>query len=399
MEDKPKLDVQTPKLDELEKGPWPSFVTEIKRAATKSAMARDLVRQVEQSYNDRVGHWKHGGLVGVRGYGSGIIGRYSGKAEQFPEVAQFHTVRVNQPAGWFYTTKALRELCDMWDRHGSGLTNMHGSTGDIIFLGTKTEELEPFFSELTQKGWDLGGSGSATRTPSCCVGPARCEMACYDTLALTQDLTMEYQDTIHRPAWPYKFKFKMSGCPNDCVSGIARADFTIIGMWRDAIRIDQAAIPEYLGFEGFDLRRDVLDKCPTKCIDWDGKKLSINDKECNHCMHCLNVMPKALRIGKETGATILLGAKAPIVEGALMSSVLVPFMKMEPPFTEVKDLVQRIWDFWEEFGNNRERVGELVTRVGLANFIEAIGLEPNPYMVMHPRENPYVFYDVDEAAE
>ncbi|MBI5178091.1 MAG: dissimilatory-type sulfite reductase subunit alpha [Nitrospinae bacterium] len=399
MEDKPKLDVPTPKLDELEKGPWPSFVTEIKRAATKSAMARDLVRQVEQSYNDRVGHWKHGGLVGVRGYGSGIIGRYSGKAEQFPEVAQFHTVRVNQPAGWFYTTKALRELCDMWDRHGSGLTNMHGSTGDIIFLGTKTEELEPFFTELTQKGWDLGGSGSATRTPSCCVGPARCEMACYDTLALTQDLTMEFQDTIHRPAWPYKFKFKMSGCPNDCVSGIARADFTIIGMWRDAIRIDQSAIPEYLGFEGFDLRRDVLDKCPTKCIEWDGKKLSINDKECNHCMHCLNVMPKALRIGKDTGATILLGAKAPIVEGALMSSVLVPFMKMEPPFTEVKDLVQRIWDFWEEFGNNRERVGELVTRVGLANFIEAIGLEPNPYMVMHPRENPYVFYDVDEAAE
>lgn len=396
MEKNPKVDLKTPNLDELEKGMWPSFVTEIKRAAQKSPMAKDLLAQVEQSYHDRMGHWKHGGLVGVRGYGSGIIGRYSAKADQFPAVAHFHTMRVIPPAGWFYTADALTELCDIWDEHGSGLTNMHGSTGDAILLGTNTDGLEPTFQRLANAGWDLGGSGSATRTPSCCVGPARCEASCYDTLAVTEEITREWQDTIHRPAWPYKFKFKMSGCPNDCVSGIARADFTIIGTWRDPIRIDQAAMQEYTKIEGFDVKRDVLDKCPSKCMNWDGKTMVINDRECVHCMHCINAMPKALRIGKDVGATILLGAKAPIVEGALMSSVLVPFMKMEPPFTEMKDLVQRIWDFWEEYGNNRERVGEMVNRVGLANFLDAIGLEPNPYMVMHPRENPYVFYDVEE---
>ncbi len=31
---------QTPLLDELEKGPFPSFVTEIKKAAAKNDMAR-----------------------------------------------------------------------------------------------------------------------------------------------------------------------------------------------------------------------------------------------------------------------------------------------------------------------------------------------------------------------
>ena len=35
----------TPKLDELEKGEWPSFVKEIKMAATKSPMAADLLGQ------------------------------------------------------------------------------------------------------------------------------------------------------------------------------------------------------------------------------------------------------------------------------------------------------------------------------------------------------------------
>ena len=153
--------------------------------------AADLLRQLEKSYEDKRGYWKHGGLVGVMGYGGGVIGRYSALPEEFPGVSHFHTVRVNQPSGWFYTTDTLREIMDIWEEHGSGLTNMHGSTGDMVLLGTRTEELEPIFRALTEKGWDLGGSGSDLRTPSCCVGPARCENACYDTLAMTYNLTQE----------------------------------------------------------------------------------------------------------------------------------------------------------------------------------------------------------------
>ena len=51
------------------------------------------------------------------------------------------------------------------------------------------------------------------RTPSCCVGQARCEWACYDTMALCDDLTHTYQDEMHRPPFPYKFKIKCSGLP------------------------------------------------------------------------------------------------------------------------------------------------------------------------------------------
>ena len=58
---------KTPKLDELTKGEWPSFVSEIKMAAEKSPMANDLLGQLERSYNEKIGHWKHGGIVGVMG--------------------------------------------------------------------------------------------------------------------------------------------------------------------------------------------------------------------------------------------------------------------------------------------------------------------------------------------
>jgi sulfite reductase alpha subunit len=383
---------KTPQLDELEKGPWPSFVKEIKKEAEKNPMAKDLLGQLERSYEEKIGHWKHGGIVGVLGYGGGVIGRYSDLPEDFPNVSHFHTLRVNQPAGWFYTSDALRTLCDIWEEHGSGLTNMHGSTGDIIFLGTRTEELEPIFEKLTKAGFDLGGSGSDVRTPSCCCGEARCEWACYDTMALTHHLTMHYQDELHRPAFPYKWKFKMSGCPNDCVASIARADMSIIGVWRDAIRMDNEAVTEYAK-SGMNIERDVVGNCPAKCMEWDGEKLKIDNKACRKCMHCINVMPKALRPGKDKGATILIGSKAPIVEGALLSSVLVPFIKLEPPYTELIELVDAIHDIWAEEGKNRERVGEFIQRVGLGNFLEAIGVEPVPEMVAHPRENPYVFYE------
>jgi sulfite reductase alpha subunit len=388
MADLPK----TPLLDELESGPFPSFVSEIKRAAEKNDMAKDLLGQLEQSYREKIGHWKHGGIVGVMGYGGGVIGRYSDLPEEWPNISHFHTMRINHPSGWFYTSKSLREICNIWEKHGSGLTNMHGSTGDIILLGTTTDHLEPVFEELGKIDFDIGGSGSDLRTPSCCCGQARCEWACYDTMALTYDLTMHYQDELHRPAFPYKFKFKMSGCPNDCVASIARSDMSIIGTWRDSIQIDQDAVREYAD-KGMDIRSDVVGNCPAKCMEFDGKELHIENSYCVRCMHCINVMPKALRPGKDKGATVLLGSKAPIVEGAMLSSVLIPFWKLEPPYSDLKEIVDNIWDVWCEEGKARERVGEFIQRVGMGNFLDAIGLEPVAEMVAHPRENPYVFYE------
>jgi sulfite reductase alpha subunit len=389
--------VDTPLLDELEKGAWPSFVTEIKKEADRP-MVQDLMGVLERSYKERIGHWKHGGLVGVMGYGGGVIGRYCDLQEEFPEVAEFHTMRVNQPAAWFYTSDALRKLCDVWDKHGSGITNMHGSTGDIIFLGCKTEELEPTFAALTEAGFDLGGSGSAMRTPSCCVGPARCEWSCYDTLDACYDVTQSFQDEVHRPMFPYKYKFKFAGCPNDCVASIARADMSIIGTWKDDIQVDQKEVQAYAK-NGTDVDNEICRLCPSGCMRWDGKKLEIDDAECVKCMHCINVMPKALKPGKERGATVLVGSKAPIIGGALLSAVLVPFLEMKAPYEDLKELTEAIWELWSEHGKNRERVGEFIQRIGLGNFLDQIGLEPVPEMIAHPRTNPYVFFEEELEEE
>ncbi len=289
---------KTPLLDQLESGPWPSFIKDLKRVAGRKKTAADLLGVLERSYKDKITHWKHGGIVGVLGYGSGIIGRYVDLPDEFPGVEHFHTIRVNNPSAWFYTTAALRELCDIWDRHGSSILNVHGSTGDMIFLGTTTDELEPTFAELTAKGWDLGGSGSAMRTPSCCVGEARCEWACYDTMNLCYEATQHFQFEMHRPSFPYKYKIKCSGCPNDCVAAVARADMSVIGVWKDDIRIDQAAVKAYAGgdikpagggtiYTKLDIKADVTDLCPTACMSYDGRQTDHRQQKLQplHALH------------------------------------------------------------------------------------------------------------------
>ena len=405
---------ETPLLDQLESGPWPSFVTDIKRQAEKKPECWDILGQLELSFKDRITHWKHGGIVGVFGYGGGIVGRYSDVPKQFPGVEHFHTVRLNQPSSKYYSTKNLRDLCDLWEKYGSGMTNMHGSTGDIVFLGCRTEALEPLFYELTHDlKQDLGGSGSNLRTPANCLGPSRCEWSCYDTEECCYHLTMHYQDEIHRPAFPYKFKFKFSGCPNDCVASIARSDIAVIGTWKDDIRIDQAAVKEYVAgnyppnggahsgkdWGPFDIKKEVINLCPTGCMSMDGDELNIDNSECTRCMHCLNVMPRAIRPGVEQGASICVGAKAPILDGAQFATLVVPFMKVskDNDFEELIEFIENVWDWWMEVGKNRERIGETMQRVGLPTFIQVMGLEPIPQHVKEPRSNPYVFWQSEEV--
>ncbi|MBA3030069.1 MAG: dissimilatory-type sulfite reductase subunit alpha [Desulfobacteraceae bacterium] len=418
----------TPLLDQLESGPWPSFVSDLKQQAAKRAknveniefqtpvdVVEDLLGILELSFADGTTHWKHGGIVGVFGYGGGVIGRYCDQPQAFPGVAHFHTMRIAQPGGKYYTADYLKQLCDLWDLRGSGITNMHGSTGDIIFLGTTTPQLEEIFFELTHKmGQDLGGSGSNLRTPADCIGSSRCEYACYDTQDLCYDLTQTYQDELHRPAFPYKFKFKFDGCPNCCVASIARSDLSFIGTWKDEIRIDQEAVQAYIGGElppnagahsgrdwgKFDIQKEVIGLCPTECMAMVDGKLVIDNKECTRCMHCINVMPRALRIGNDRGLSVFAGAKAPILDGAQMGSLIVPFIKVEAPYTEIKEtVIEPVWDWWMEEGKNRERLGELMKRQGLQRIIEAIGAEPVPQHVQEPRHNPYIFWKEDEVTD
>ena len=416
----------TPQLDQLESGPWPSFVTGIKRLAKTNNMAVDLMGQLETSYQTKKGYWK-GGTVGVFGYGGGIIPRFTELKNEkgeavFPDAAEFHTLRVQPPAGMHYNTEVLRKMSDIWEKHGSGLIAFHGQSGDIMFQGASTANVQPAFDELNELGFDLGGAGPAVRTSMSCVGAARCENSCYDEGTAHRTVLNNFLDDMHRPSLPYKFKFKFSGCPNDCMNSIQRADMAVIGTWRDNIRTDEKMAKQWFAKHGMDeLVNDVVARCPTKTLQLKqiknlkkGKDISsvavndthaieIDNKDCVRCMHCINVMSGALATGVDKGASILVGGKRTLKIGDLFGTVVIPFMKLETEedMEKLVELGQKTIDFFAENALEHERTGEMIERIGLVNFLEAMEIEIDANMVAHPRTNPYVRTDGwdDEVAK
>jgi dissimilatory sulfite reductase (desulfoviridin) alpha/beta subunit len=261
----------TPNLDQLETGPWPSFVTGLKRLAKDKDYVVDVLGHLEHSYQTRKGYWK-GGTVGVRGYGGGIIPRFTEIKDEagqpvFKDAAEFHTLRVMPPPGMHYDTATLRQFCDIWDKYGSGLIALHGQSGDIMMQGCTTENVQKAWDEINEMGFDLGGAGPAVRTSMSCVGAARCEQSCYDEAKAHKAVINSFLDDIHRPALPYKFKFKFSGCGNDCMNAIQRSDMAIIGTWRDNIRTDDELGRKWFARHGMnELINDVVARCPTKAL-------------------------------------------------------------------------------------------------------------------------------------
>ena len=418
--------IDTPNLDELEKGPWPSFVTGLKRLAKDNDMMVDLMGQLETSYKTKFGYWK-GGTVGVFGYGGGVIPRFTELKDEnhkplFPEAAEFHTLRIQPPAGMHYTSDLLRKMCDTWSATGgSGLIAFHGQSGDIMFQGIKTADVQRSFDAFNEMGFDLGGAGPALRTSMSCVGAARCEMSCFDEAKALRTVINNNIDDMHRPSLPYKFKFKFSGCPNDCVNAIQRSDMATIGTWRDNIRVNEAQVQDYMKAHGMtDLVNDVVSKCPTKAITLvdagkvqagehvsvanlgDGKAMCIDNKNCVRCMHCLNVIPGGLLPGNDKGVSILVGGKGVLKIGATMGTVVIPFMKLESDedFEKLNELARNIIDFFAENALEHERTGEMIERIGLTNFLEGMDIPVDPNMISSPRSNPYFRSDDwDEQVE
>jgi sulfite reductase alpha subunit len=65
-------------------------------------------------------------------------------------------------------------------------------------------------------------------------------------------------------------------------------------------------------------------------------------------------------------------------------------LKQDEDYEKLVELAQTIIDFFAENALEHERTGEMIERIGLANFLEGIDVEVDANMVTCPRSNPYV---------
>jgi sulfite reductase alpha subunit len=161
--------------------------------------------------------------------------------------------------------------------------------------------------------------------------------------------------------------------------------------------VNQEEVKDFVAKQGRQYVIDnVITRCPTNCLSLsDDNTLAVDNRNCVRCMHCINVMTKALKPGKDRGVTVLIGGKRTLKIGDLFGTVVVPFMKLESEedMERLREIGQNTIDFFAENALEHERTGEMIDRIGLVNFLEGIGLEIEPHMLAHPRVSSYVRMD------
>jgi sulfite reductase alpha subunit len=189
------------------------------------------------------------------------------------------------------------------------------------------------------------------------------------------------------------------------MNSIQRSDFSVIGTWRDDMQVDQDEVKKFVAAKGRKYVVDsVINNCPTNALSLnDDDTLDVDNRNCVRCMHCLNVMNKALSPGQDRGITVLIGGKRTLKIGDTMGTVIIPFMKLETEedYERLVEISEEVIDFWAENALEHERVGETIDRIGLVNFLEGVGIDVDPNMIATPRISNYVRMDNwdEEAAK
>jgi len=118
---------------------------------------------------------------------------------------------------------------------------------------------------------------------------------------------------------------------------------------------------------------------PTKCMDWDGKNLKIWTRTAPACMHCIRIMPRALRPVRMSGQPFRVGAKAPILEG-LSFPAGHPLHQDGTALRRIKESSRRC-GILDGKRKNRERLGRAHPARGLREVLKMCDLTPEPRMI------------------
>lgn len=337
-------------LSRLEGGPWPSYVTELKKTKYPiEVYAEGLARNYTP--------WLSGSFR-VRYVFSGILARRS-RDGKFVEIH----FRTYAPAGRFYSTSYLRKVIEVAEKYGIGLVELGGNTGALVInvLAEKADEAVDAVRNIM--GSDVGGSGDTVRELYACPGPALCEFALYDTLH-----AMDYirsHPTIYRylntQLFPYKVKFKFSGCPLDCAMANSRADFSFIGTWVGPPEVDQGLLRKMID-EGKVNPRELAESCPSKAITWDEERreLRIDGSKCLKAMNCIRKAFPAIRPGRNRKIALLVGAHAQGHFGPKLSRAVALLDSIEEAIPFINELINR----YVELAPRRHRIGDMIIRRG-----------------------------------
>ena len=342
-------------LDALEKGPWPSHVTELKKSGYPiDAYAKGLGQGFSPWF---------GGSARIAAVFVGFIARRTKDGKH----TELH-FRVYHPSGQIYRTEDLRKLLDFTDEYGLGTVETVGQTGDLV-VPIRSDTADRAVDAIRSLGTDLGGTGDTFRDTAVCVGPALCEYALLDSLA-ARDAFFTYP-TIHEKLssqpFPFKIKIKVSACPMDCARAAHRSDFGFMGFWEGAPEIDPPAFESKVA-SGEVVPEELVAQCPGKAVRWDAnaRELTIDGTKCQKSMNCIRRAFPAIKPGKDRKVALIVGGNAKGRFGPKMGKALAV---LDDP-TQATDFMMALIDYWADRAPHKDRLGDLLVREGFSKVVD-----------------------------
>jgi dissimilatory sulfite reductase (desulfoviridin) alpha/beta subunit len=242
----------------------------------------------------------------------------------------------------------ISELAKQYGKNYVHITTRQGFEISHI----KFEDVEKVQKELKEAGLILGACGARVRVVVACQGTDICPMALGDTQGLLKTLDERFYG---RYGIPHKFKMGISGCPNACAKHNEN-DLGFMAVVEPALEDKETCI-------GCGLCVEI---CPGKAIELVGEKPVFDPTKCFHDGKCMGVCPTDALSACRSGWQVFVGGKWG--RKPQLGLPIVNFVQLK----QIPDIVEKILSVYVKLADKRERLGELINRLGLEKFCQEV---------------------------
>ena len=176
------------------------------------------------------------------------------------------------------TTERLKTIVEVANRYGSGRIHLTSRQG-IEIPNIRLEDIEIVEKTLAAGGVSLGASGPRVRAVTACQGGRVCPSGCVDAYEIAEELDRRYFGRT----LPHKFKFGVTGCPNNCLKA-EENDFGIKGV----------AVPSCDGERCVECGACARACARRAAISFVDHKPKIDREGCSFCGKCAKACPKGV---------------------------------------------------------------------------------------------------------
>jgi dissimilatory sulfite reductase (desulfoviridin) alpha/beta subunit len=244
----------------------------------------------------------------------------------------------------------LRAIAAAAEKYGSGYVHIT-SRQQIEIPFVKLEDAETASNELEKLGISGGSSGKKVRAVVACQGDRVCKNGLIDC----QRLACIIDEKYFGEAVPKKLKIAVTGCPAACVRP-QENDFGIMGTVRPVILEENCV--------GCKLCEKA---CKVGAIKVQDDKACIDLEKCILCGACIAACRKEGLKAEETGYTIFVGGHGG--RHARQGTKILELADEE----RLLSILEKTFEYYRREGLEGERFGDLLDRLGLDKYLNAIG--------------------------